>query len=36
MAQAAINDLRSSKCHNWAYAYAEMRPILDQLAAASL
>ena len=32
--QAAINDLRSFKCHNWAYAYTEMQPILDQIEAA--
>lgn len=31
---AAIADLRSFKCHNWAYAYTEMQPILDQVEAA--
>lgn len=32
--QAPIYDLRSFKCHNWAYAYTEMQPILDQVEAA--
>ena len=31
---AAIADLRSFKCHNWAYAYTEMQPILEQVEAA--